>query len=436
MADEAGRRGPAPDGPKRKKTIEVAAAVEALDKLGDKIEDLAMDFATESNPKLERMGLKYFDKRSKQLGPVANDDEIHILEPHEIDALKRVVRVAVFWAAVIGFLSGVASGLAEYFGAPLRGGPDASFGDEWQYHLLVHGVTIGATLVEVWALYFVGLRGVHDLAHAAGLSLGGSTHPEAPAMQRAVALALARAALELPNPPANPFGVNPYRELSKWRVFFAVLLFKLKITITTFVMRTLLARGATRAGVKAWLAFVSAPITAAWDAFVMWLVLRQARLRAMGTSAAQSLLNEIYAQQPDLSEDAKEAMARAVASSIVRSAELHPNHAALMALLPVRPQDIEEIDDPDRLLLGMRELSAAERVAVLQVLALAILIDGRLDRKERWLLRTVAGCFSYVVSEEQLRGLARDFRAGRAFSLDQLAEAVGVQATRSALASD
>ncbi len=407
------------------KTLELAAAAEAFDKLGDKIEDLAMDFATESNPKLERMGLRYFDKRAKKLGPVDNDDEIHVLEPHELDAMQRVVRVAVFWAAVLGFLSGVASGLAEFFGAPLRGGPDASFGDEWQYHLLVHGVTIGATLLGIWALYFVGLRGVHDLAHAAGLSLDGAGREDAPAVQRAVAVALARAALELPNPPSNPFGINPYRELSKWRVFFAVLLFKLKITITTFVMRTLLARAATRAGVKAWLAFVSAPITAAWDAFVMWLVLRQARLRAMGTSAAQSMLDAIHVAHPELSRAAKETMARAVASSVVRSAELHPNHAALMALLPVRPADIDDIDDPNRLLLEMEALAESERIVVLQVLALAILIDGRLDKKERWLLRTVAGCFSHKISEEELRRLTRDFRAGRAFSIERIAHAVG-----------
>ncbi len=396
-----------------------------IDDIGTRVEHLAMDFATESNPKLENMGLRYFAKRAKGKGPLIVEDEIHVLNPRELRDIRRAVWTAVAWAAFIGFMSGVASGVAEVLGDPWYDA-ESSFFDNWRYHLLVHGVTIAATLAEVWALYAVGLRAAHDVAFAAGFGVGTAADEDAEPLDRAVAVALVRAALELPNPPGNPFGVNPYRELPKWRVFLAVILYKLKITVTTFILRTLLARASTRAGVKAWLAFVSAPVTAVWDGLVMWLVLRQVRLRIIGTSAARSLISDIAGPAEALSLDVREAMAFAVASAIVRSSELHPNHAALMWLLPIEAAEIENLDGPHRLIASLDKLTESERALVMQVFGLAMIIDGRLDRRERRLWRTVGERFGTAVDEKALAALGRDLTAGRLWSRAQLANAMGV----------
>lgn len=397
---------------------------EQIDDIGEHIESAALGFATGGNPKLERAGMRYFTRRAKKMGQVHAGDAIHVLNVDELRQLRRAVWTAIGLAAAVGFLAGVASGLAEVMAQPLHGGPDVPFFDNWRYHLLVQGVTIGATIVEIYALYAIGLRAAHDLAHLAGFSLERADDPSASETEKDVALALARAAFELPNPPENTFGVNPYRAMATWQVFFKVLAYKLKITVTTFIVRTLVARASTRASVRSWLAFVSAPITGLWDGAAMWVVLRQVRLRVLGNSAVFEILRAIEAAHPALSTEAKVAMARAVAAAIVFSGELHPNHSALMKLLPVDPTQIDDLDDPALLERALQALSTGERQAVLEVLTMAILIDGRLARKERQLWQRLAAQNKLAPSQARLREVARRFAGGRPWSRQDLVRAL------------
>lgn len=389
-----------------------------FEEVADKLGDLAFDFVAESNPKLERMGLRYFERRADKAGqPPPDDGAIHILEPHELEAMRRAEWAFIGWAALIGGLAGLASGLAEFFGQPLAG--------SWTYHLLVHGVTIVATIAEVYALYFVGLRGVHDMAHAAGLSLGGGQDEATPAAKRAVVLALARVAMELPNPPRNAFGVDPYRELPKWRLVLAGILYKLKITATTFVLRLLMTRMATRFGLHAWLAFVSAPVTAVWDGLVARGVVREARIRAMGPSAAAALLRDIRRTHPNLSQRCLHTMARAIAASIVRSADPHPNLLSMLRALDLKQLgQVESIDDTERFLDEIAALEADERDAVVEVLTLSAVIDGHISRREMELIEQVAKRCEFVIERRSLKALQRDFKAGRAMTRERIDRAV------------
>src|SRR5262249_51234454 len=138
---------------------------------------------------------------------------------------------------------------------------------------VIGGATAAASIVEISYLYWDGLRTVHELAREAGLEL----FPEGE--RTAVAQAMARAALELPNPTAAVFGVDPRREASKLGLFFASIVYKLKISVSNFVMKALVRRAFARAFVRAWLPLVSVPVTAAWNGIVAWLILREARVR-------------------------------------------------------------------------------------------------------------------------------------------------------------
>jgi hypothetical protein len=101
------------------------------------------------------------------------------------------------------------------------------------------------------------------------------------------AAVLARAALEIPNPPRPLFGIDPRREASKARLIAATMFYKAKVGVSNFVLRRLLVRVFGRAGLRSWIPFISVPVTACWDAFVCRRALREARLRAMGPSAAR-----------------------------------------------------------------------------------------------------------------------------------------------------
>jgi hypothetical protein len=238
-----------------------------------------------------------------------------------------------------------------------------------------------------------------------------------------VALALARAALELPNPPEAVLGVNPHREASKLQLAFASLVYKLKVSVTNFLFKALLQRALGRFATRHLLAFSAIPINALWNALVCWSVLREARIRVMGPSAALDMLGAVLEGQPTPRLELASAIHRAVGSAIVRTRELHPNHVAIVRAVRQRlgePPAGLELDDSDIFLKQLPQLELAERRVVLRVLAIAAILDGRLVRPEKRLLSeayAAAGLPSRVTQVEKLR---RAFVAGDIIPHDDL----------------
>src|SRR5262249_50346636 len=159
-------------------------------------------------------------------------------------------------------------------------------------------------------LYWDALRAVRSLANVTGLTVGDEEDDE-------VALALARAALELPSPPHPTMGVDPRREATRFELALASLVYKLKITVTNFFFKALLRRALGRAVTRTLLAFTAIPVNAAWNVTVCWLVLREARIRVMGPTLAEEIVRTVLDGRASLSPKGKLALHRAVASAIV-----------------------------------------------------------------------------------------------------------------------
>lgn len=369
-------------------------------------------------PLLERLGVRYFRTLSDAHGPAQPMDEVHVLNPTERAALRSVQRRAILRACIAGALSTVVSGGAEALVTPLFGHDEATFEQKAAFWGVVAGATIIASTIEILFLYWDGLRSVHALAHAAGLEL---FPPSAtPAEERtAVARAMARAALELPNPSDALFGVDPRREASKLGLLFASIVYKAKVSVSNFLAKMLVRRMLGRALVRAWLPFVAVPITAAWNGVVCWLILREARIRAMGPSAAIELVSIVFEDAGALGDVARAAVVRAVAASIVRTVDLHPNLVALLVEVRARVEHealsargVERLDDPKEFLRVLHDLEPREQRLVLRVLSIAAAIDGRLTRAEKRLLeeaRAACGLDPSVRGTERLR---RAFTSG------------------------
>ena len=161
-----------------------------------------------------------------------------------------------------------------------------------------------------------------------------------------MALALARAALELPNPPHRTFGVDPRRESIRWRVALAAMLYKAKIALTTFLIKVTLRGLLGRVMGRALFELVTIPVTAVWNAVVCFMVVREARLRTMGPSAAIELVGFALADWTP-SPAGRAAAFRSVASAVVRTQDFHPNHLALLRVLVERlgPVDVDDVND-------------------------------------------------------------------------------------------
>lgn len=375
-------------------------------------------------PLLERVAVQYFARRSERVpGPVAEAaDAVHFLNPQERAAMRSVARGAIIRASIAGAISGLISAGAEVWATPLapEGTPLLSEGS-LKFWAIVGGATAIASVAEILFLYWDILRSTHELARAAGIELFGANRK---ASDAALADALARAALELPNPIDDPRGINPRRESSKTRLLFASLAYKAKVGVTNFLvkmlLRRVLARVLVRGTLQTLLPFVGVPVTALWNALVTWWVLREARIRAMGPSASQELVDLIFADAPTLSDEGRISAARAVAASIVRTQDLHPNLTALLdeVMVHVKHTGKAELDDVGEFLAGLKKLPPAEVRVSLQVLAIACIVDGRFTAREKRLWTDALAAAGRPIELEGIERLRAEFVRGQGVADD------------------
>ncbi len=365
-------------------------------------------------PLLERLGVRYFERRSVRRPVQAQEDEIHILNATERAGLRRVERGAILRAAAIGAVSALVSALAEVFAEQTHG--DASHDSRLRYWLILGSVTLAATVVEIALIYWDTLRSVHALSEVAGLHLFETGEG---AVQLPIADALARAALELPNPVQGPYGIHARKEASRLKYVAASIAYKAKVGVTNFILKLIVRRILSRVAVRslsgAILPFVAIPVTAVWNGIVSYRVLREATVRAMGPSAVAEAIAALGMVDPHTAE----AMLRAVATAIVRTEDWHPNLLAL--LMEVRGKgmtgSVPQVDDGDRFLHMLPELPRPAQTQCLSVLLLACVVDGRLSGRERRLCRQAFEAAGQTFHAHRLELARRRFLRGEGLTV-------------------
>lgn len=383
-----------------------------------------MTAAARRPPLLERVGVQYFERRATALPVVQATDAVHYLNPEERAGLRRVQVGAVSRSALAGAVSATVSAVAELYANSIvpEDVPLWSLGS-LHFWAIVGGATAAASVVEILFIYWDTLRSVHQLAHVAGLNVFG---PHGRGEHRAIAAALARAALELPNPIDGNVHVDPLRESSKAMLLLASLAYKAKIGVTNFLfkllVRRLLGRVLVRSALNTLVPFVAVPITALWNGVVTRKVLEEAKLRAMGPSAAEELVGLVFAEAPALSEAGRRAAVRAIAAAIVRTQDLHPNVVALLEEVREQAGDTgnAELDDVGEFLESLPALPPGELRVALRLLAVAIAVDGKVTAKETRLYGDALEAVGRPVDLAPVVRLTRAFAHGEGVAVDAL----------------
>lgn len=202
--------------------------------------------------------------RSGGLSVGSADDPIYVLNPAERAGLRRIARGALVRAALAGVANAVVTGLGERYAARFLGShpAHATMRELVSYWGIFGVLAIIFAIAEVAYLYWDALKAVREMSAVAGLSLSTYENED-------VALALARAALELPNPPEPTLGVDPHREAKGWQLAVASFLYKAKISVTNFLFKALVERALGRFATRGLLAFTAIPINAAWNLYVL-----------------------------------------------------------------------------------------------------------------------------------------------------------------------
>ncbi len=354
--------------------------------------------------RLEAFALSWLKVKWTGARVLGERDAVHVLNPHERAALRVLERRATTNAALIGAGTAALTAVVSVLALPLvHGDPMTAAHDELiRYYALVLGVSGVAAAVEVFMVFRNGLWTVREIAATTGAEIFEGDDGEG------YALALARAALEIPNPPNSAFGIDPHRDSSRLRLIAAAIVYKAKVGLTNLALRFLIARVAGRAALRSYIPLIAVPVTAAWDAIVCRRVIREARLRAIGPSLATELRDLVYAQDGDTAAS-RELAARAVACAVVRTRDFHPNHATLLrTLCPLAElREIDELDSAAKYLGALRDGDEATRRVGVRALIAAVIVDGGVARRELALLRAAARWSQLDVNFKKLEILRR-----------------------------
>lgn len=367
---------------------------------------------------VERTGLRYFSRIARDLPGVVADDEIHHLNERERRELRRLGRGVTLRAFAVGAVSGLCTAFAEIW---IRAQADDAFFDSLSgqatFWGVVGGVTFVATAFELAFLYWDALRTVLRMSRAAGLDLFGP-HASVKERQRQLARALVRAALELPNPRDSVFGIDPGGELTRLWLTGAMVAYKAKIGLTSFLVKMLLLRLLGRLAVKSWLPFVVVPITGLWNAWVSWRVTQQARIRLMGPSAADALLQ--VALEPlegaALEQEQQLELVKTIAGAVLRTGDMHPNLVALLdsAVDQFAMRNVSfEPGRPDALIEQLAAYPKTLQRTALRLYTVAIIIDGKVSAREVALAKRLFACCALPFDVHAIDVMRRDFVSGR-----------------------
>jgi hypothetical protein len=202
--------------------------------------------------RVERLAVGYFKRRGgSEVGapsPGQRGDAVHVLNPEERRALRRIERNAVLRAGAAGAFAASLGAVVSVLARPLLGEEpeDATWLELLRYLAVTLMTALPVAIVELSFIYSNAIVSVHRLAEAAGVALFRPDDDSDDDSDEVFAAVLARAALEIPNPPRPMFGINPRREASRWRLVVATIVYKAKVS-----PQQLPAAQAAGAGVRA-----------------------------------------------------------------------------------------------------------------------------------------------------------------------------------------
>jgi hypothetical protein len=330
---------------------------------------------------LERWGVRYFDYLGKKFGTAA-------LQNLTIDELPADAVLQSLSANITGFAAIVAFGVGSL----------TTFVTVWiewhyksvlpstEYYTLYLCVLAFMLIIEFAVLFWLGLRTVYSLSCLTGHHQ--SSMDSLLPVEYATSMMLARAAMELPDPVVHYLGIDPLKHLSKSKLFMIAALYKVKVVLSSLLARIVLTNTFGKGGSRTAFSWIAIPITGFWDAFTLYKVAKEARLRLFGHKLAEYLAQQILTDDlmASLSPQAREGAVRAVATMMVLAQNYHPNMLVLLTRISTTfdMDNHADYDDWDRFLKILNTVEEHERYFLLDLLCVASAFDGKLSRLEKY----------------------------------------------------
>ena len=334
---------------------------------------------------LEDLGLKYFNYISQKSD---FHDEISIKDIPSDKVLHTVSSNITIYTVVIAFLVGALttapSVLFEiYYKSTLT---------PFHYYTILILITLLLLILEVSILYWLSMRSGYTLAELMGYD---EKHQKNLPSEYDIKKIMIRSALELDDLNIEYLGIKLDKNISKSWVVISSLLYKAKIVLSSTLIRILLTKLFSRHLLRVGFVWVSVPVTAIWDAIVMYRVIKDTRLRLYGYHLSLYIVKDILNNSvlQHYNQHTIEGLIRAVSTMVVLSKNYHPNNIILLIRLSDN-FNITEGKDYDNLeffLKFLEESSPQERHLFRSFSAIASVFDGELNREEKKALFKIFG---------------------------------------------
>jgi hypothetical protein len=346
------------------------------------------------------------------------EHRLHHLSESEFDDIRKIERRAVGWGCLAGTISGGILGASEWVVRRLL--VDDMNSANWQEQLPYWSVYLAVALVvsgiEILFLYWNTLRAAARNSAIVGVATSGAE------LEEAMARGLSRAALDMPNPREPLYGIDPYARIPRWKLLVYTIVYRVKVGVTSFLVRVLFRRILARAALRFFVPFLAIPVFAVWNGLITWWVLREARIRMMGPVAVRDLCQHLGSMRDELSSAARKLLMKALAEVIIRSGDAHPNYVILLhdlfELLETAPDHVQHADwNVTR--SELEPLSTKEKGAVALALVLAALLDGRVSKGESRLLEEAHQIAGQTLDRKKLLERYHQFMQGKGFAVDR-----------------
>lgn len=328
--------------------------------------------------------------------------------------VKSISRSGIAWSALVGILCVF----------PIIW-VDLQFS---QQPFLVHygwvaAVTVVATAIEFYGLFYIALKAVHKVGEL--INIQDSQHQSLDGIF-GVKNILARTALEIEDPELKILGIDPFRKISKKNLFVLGLLYKGKIIVTNFILKYGLKFTVGNELFGLSILYAAIPVEVFWNTVVIRKVIFEARLRLFGFALANKIADTMQAEGylERLSPMARKGCLRAIGNAVVMTQNYHPN----MVILLLRFRDLLQIDEEDRyddwqlFLYTLNQVTEEERNFLLDLFTVAAAFDGKLSVLEKEHLQEAyqADFPLYYGRLEKLTGHLKDGRLNAARELCRL----------------
>ena len=281
------------------------------------------------------------------------------------------------------------------------------------YWLWLISVTIVCVAVELYCLFLIAIKLVHDLQKILKLENYSSDLIALPTFH--VKNILVRTALEIPDPELEVLGIDPFKIISRRNLMVISLIYKGKIFLTNQILKYLLLYTVGKYVFGISILYEAVLVECFWNIMVLRKVLIDARLRLFGLKLSYDIIAQFKSSKiiDHLSMTAKKGCIRAIGNSVVMTKNYHPNMIFLLVhfqkeLNIVEP---ENFDDWSMFLQTLKDVTDEERFFLLDLFTVATAFDGSISSTESKHIKEAYGS-SYPKYINRLENLTKHLKQG------------------------